>query len=84
MSTRRYPLTLSIMAVAVLVAGFFGLKASVNQRSIVPSPSGSSEFALRTASMRGPHASLAPGMVWGDVSHSIREVSLLPWAIAKA
>jgi hypothetical protein len=54
--------------------GLPGLYASVNQRSMVASASGDSEFAFFTASMRGAHAPCAPGGVWGEVSHNMAEM----------
>ena len=64
--------------------GFFALKASVNQRSIVPSASGSSEFARRTVFIRSSHIAAAPDGLAGKVSHHIAEISLAPCSIAKA
>ena len=64
--------------------GFFALKASVNQRSIVPSASGSSESAWRTVFIRSAHIAAAPEGLAGKVSHHIAEISLAPCSIAKA
>ncbi len=64
--------------------GFRGLKASVNQRSMVGSAKGATEFASRTILTRGAHAAFASGGVWGMVSHSIIDLSLAPWLSAKA
>lgn len=55
-----------------------------HERSMVASASGTSEFALRTVSIRGPHASLAPGGDCGAVSQSIAESRRCPCAMAKA
>ena len=64
--------------------GLLCLKASVNQRSTVPSASGSSELARRTVLMRSSHIAAAPVGLAGSVSHHIAEISLAPCSIAKA
>src|SRR5580693_6878322 len=64
--------------------GLLDLKASVNQRSIVPAASGSSELARRTVLMRSSHIAAAPDGLAGRVSHHIAEISLALCSIAKA
>src|ERR1700730_12838382 len=58
--------------------GLLDLKASVTQRSTVPSPSGSSELARRTMLMRSSHIAAAPAGLAGSVSHHIADISLGP------
>ena len=59
----RYPagvVAATVSRICFQRPGLRGLKASVNQRSIVPSASGSSEFARRTVFMRSSHIAAAP------------------------
>src|SRR5215469_8633368 len=58
--------------------GLRPLNLPVNQRSIVASAKGATEFAFFTASTRGAHISLAPGGVCGEVSQNIADLSLAP------
>ena len=45
---------------------------------------GASELASRTAAIRGPQISAAPGGLAGSVSHHNAEISLSPCSSAKA
>ena len=60
------------------------MKASVNQRSIVPSAILARPFASFTAATRGAQVSLAPGGVAGIVSQSIIDLRSGPCLMAKA
>src|SRR6516162_5014703 len=64
--------------------GFLALNASVNQRSTVPSASGSSEFARRTVFIRSSHSAAAPAGLDGSESLHRAEISLAPWSTANA
>ena len=55
--------------------GCFALKASVNQRSIVPSASGGASWRPSPPRRAAPRSPAAPGGVAGNVSHDIAEMS---------
>src|SRR5271166_1403432 len=83
----RYPagvVAATVSRISFHRPGLRGLNASVNQRSIVLSASGSSEFARRTVLIRSSHAAAAPAGLAGKVSLQSAEISLAPCSIASA